>query len=358
MTEKPCSACCGARLRPEALSVRIRNLSIADFTRLSVKKALRWVELLELDDRETTIAQQVFKELSARLVFLNSVGLDYLTLNRSARTLSGGEAQRIRLATQIGSGLVGVMYILDEPSIGLHQRDNARLLSTLKHLQELGNTLILVEHDEDTIRGADHIIDIGPGAGIHGGEVVAQGPPAKIEKSKKSLTGDYLSHRKTIAVPKERRVPGDEWIWVKGASENNLKGVDAGFPVGLFTCVTGVSGSGKSSLVDGILRKALAMHLHGSRDRPGEHQEITGLEAIDKAIVIDQTPIGDQHHPRPYWPHAALQSGHLYRPFRPHQASLYQDPGGSDAWLQTRALLFQRQGRSLRSMSGPGNPQN
>lgn len=292
MTEKPCSACKGARLRPEALSVRIRSLSIADFTRLSVKKALRWVELLQLNERESTIAEQVFKELTARLQFLNSVGLDYLTLDRSARTLSGGEAQRIRLATQIGSGLVGVMYILDEPSIGLHQRDNARLLETLRHLQQLGNTLILVEHDEDTIRGADHIIDIGPGAGIHGGEVVAQGSPTKIEKSKNSLTGDYLSGRKSIAVPLQRRMPGDEWIRVKDARENNLKGVDAGFPVGLFTCVTGVSGSGKSSLVDGILRKALAMHLHGSRERPGEHQEISGLEAIDKAIVIDQTPIG------------------------------------------------------------------
>lgn len=292
MTEKPCSACGGARLRPEAMSVRIRSLSIADFTRLSVKKALRWVELLELDDRETTIAQQVFKELTARLHFLNSVGLDYLTLDRSARTLSGGEAQRIRLATQIGSGLVGVMYILDEPSIGLHQRDNARLLKTLRHLQELGNTLILVEHDEDTMRSADHIIDIGPGAGVHGGEVVAQGPPSKVEKAKNSLTADYLSRRKKIAIPSERRVPGDEWIWVRGASENNLKGIDAGFPVGLFTCVTGVSGSGKSSLVDGILRKALAMHLHGSRERPGAHSEISGLEAIDKSIVIDQTPIG------------------------------------------------------------------
>lgn len=292
MTERPCPACSGARLRPEALSVRIRNLSIADFSRLSVKRALRWVETIKLDSREAKIADQVFKELYARLKFLNSVGLDYLTLDRSARTLSGGEAQRIRLATQIGSGLVGVMYILDEPSIGLHQRDNSRLLETLRHLQQLGNTLILVEHDEDTIRAADHVVDIGPGAGIHGGKVVAQGSPAEICRTKGSLTGDYLSGRKRIEVPAERRLAGKEAIEIKGATENNLKGVDATFPVGLFTCVTGVSGSGKSSLVDGILRKALALHLHGAKDRPGQHREVSGLQHIDKAIVIDQTPIG------------------------------------------------------------------
>lgn len=292
MSEKPCHQCHGARLRTEALAVKIRGLSIANFAAQSVGKALAWVDNVELNEREATIANQVFKELRARLNFLNSVGLDYLTLDRAARTLSGGEAQRIRLATQIGSGLVGVMYILDEPSIGLHQRDNARLLETLRHLQGLGNTLILVEHDEDTIRAADHVIDIGPGAGIHGGNVVAQGTPEEIASSKNSLTGDYLSGRKKIEVPEERRKPGEEWIWIKGASQNNLNGVDAGFPIGLFTCVTGVSGSGKSSLVDGILRKALALHLHGAKDRPGAHDELTGLEAIDKAIVIDQTPIG------------------------------------------------------------------
>jgi len=292
MTERPCSACRGARLKPEALAVKIRGLSIAEFCAMSVEKAYAWIDSVELDSREKTIAVQVFKELNARLMFLNSVGLNYLTLDRSARTLSGGEAQRIRLATQIGSGLVGVMYILDEPSIGLHQRDNARLLETLRHLQQLGNTLILVEHDEDTIRGADHVIDIGPGAGVHGGEVVAQGTPKQVTRNKKSLTGDYLSGRKAITVPAERRVPGKEWIEITGAAENNLKNVDARFPVGLFTCVTGVSGSGKSSLVDGILRKVLATHLHGSKDRPGKHDGVAGLEAIDKAIVIDQTPIG------------------------------------------------------------------
>lgn len=292
MTQKPCSTCGGARLRAEALAIKIRGISVADFTSLSVKKALDWVQSVELNTREQTIASQVFKELVSRLTFLNSVGLEYLTLNRSARTLSGGEAQRIRLATQIGSGLVGVMYILDEPSIGLHQRDNNRLLETLHHLKNLGNTLILVEHDEDTIRAADHVIDIGPGAGIHGGHVVAQGTPSKICRTKKSLTGDYLAGRKCIAVPQERRVPGEEWITIEGASENNLTGIDAAFPIGLFSCVTGVSGSGKSSLVDGILRKALAMHLHGSKERPGKHDAIAGLDYIDKAIVIDQTPIG------------------------------------------------------------------
>jgi excinuclease ABC subunit A len=292
MTERPCSACGGSRLRAEAQSVKIREISIADFTRLSVEKASQWVESVDLNQRERTIAAQVFKELQARLDFLNSVGLGYLTLDRAARTLSGGEAQRIRLATQIGSGLVGVMYILDEPSIGLHQRDNNRLLQTLRHLQELGNTLILVEHDEDTIRSADHVIDIGPGAGVNGGHVVAQGTPSKIAQCKGSLTGDYLAGRKKIAIPRERRPPGEEWIWVRGATQNNLKSVDAGFPVGLFTCVTGVSGSGKSSLVEGILRKALALHLHGAKERPGSHDRISGLESIDKAIVIDQTPIG------------------------------------------------------------------
>lgn len=292
MSPKPCSGCGASRLRAESVAVKIRDFSIADFTALSVSEALAWIRQLDLNERELTIAAQVVKELESRLNFLDSVGLDYLTLSRSARTLSGGEAQRIRLATQIGSGLVGVMYILDEPSIGLHQRDNARLLSTLLHLRDLGNTLILVEHDEDTIRAADHVVDIGPGAGIHGGEIVAQGTPKKVAACKKSLTGDYLSGRKAIPVPSERRQADDEWITVKGARENNLKSIDAAFPVGLFTCVTGVSGSGKSTLVDSILRKALAVQLHASRERPGEHDEVTGLESVDKAIVIDQTPIG------------------------------------------------------------------
>lgn len=292
MTPKPCSECGASRLRPESAAVKIRDISIADFTAKSVAQALAWIRALDLSDREATIASQVVKELESRLRFLDSVGLEYLTLDRGARTLSGGEAQRIRLATQIGSGLVGVMYILDEPSIGLHQRDNARLLGTLLHLRDLGNTLILVEHDEDTIRAADHVIDIGPGAGIHGGRVVAQGTPRKVSSTKASLTGDYLSGRKSIPVPEWRREPDQGWITVVGGRENNLKDVEAAFPIGLFTCVTGVSGSGKSTLVDAILRKALAVQLHGSRARPGAHDEVTGLEAVDKAIVIDQAPIG------------------------------------------------------------------
>ncbi len=292
MTERPCTACHGARLKPEALAVRLRELSIAGLTGLSVARALAWIKALELSPKEQKIAAQVFKELEARLHFLNSVGLDYLTLDRAARTLSGGEAQRIRLATQIGSGLVGVMYILDEPSIGLHQRDNARLLGTLEHLRDLGNTLILVEHDEDTIRAADHVVDIGPGAGIHGGQVVAEGTPAAVARNRNSLTGDYLSGRKKVEVPASRHLPENGWISILGATENNLKGVDAHFPIGLFTCVTGVSGSGKSTLVDAILRKALAAQINGAREKPGAHRAIEGLEGIDKAIVIDQTPIG------------------------------------------------------------------
>lgn len=292
MAERPCQVCCGDRLRPESLAVRIAGVSIAYLTRLSVRSALDWVKQLVLSPKEQKIAAQVLKEVVGRLGFLDSVGLDYLSLSRSARTLSGGEAQRIRLATQIGSGLVGVMYILDEPSIGLHQRDNERLLATLRHLRDLGNTLILVEHDEDTIRAADHVVDIGPGAGVHGGRVVAQGTPQEVAQNTASLTGDYLSGRKNVPVPATRREPTRGWITITGARENNLKGIDVRFPVGLFTCVTGVSGSGKSTLVDAILRKALAMHLHGSKERPGEHKDVLGLDAVDKAIVIDQTPIG------------------------------------------------------------------
>lgn len=292
MTEESCNVCSGARLRPESLAVKIQETSISELTAMSVRNGLEWIRGLRLNQRETTIAAQVVKELEARLNFLDSVGLDYLSLARSARTLSGGEAQRIRLATQIGSGLVGVMYILDEPSIGLHQRDNERLLQTLIHLRDLENTLILVEHDEDTIRAADHVVDIGPGAGIHGGEVIAQGTPAQVAKTKGSLTGDYLAGRKKVPVPSVRRPRKNGWITVSDATENNLKGVTAAFPIGLFTCVTGVSGSGKSTLVDAILRKALAVHLHGSRERPGAHGGIQGLQDIDKAIVIDQAPIG------------------------------------------------------------------
>ncbi|MBI3928141.1 MAG: excinuclease ABC subunit UvrA [Armatimonadetes bacterium] len=292
MSDRPCPACHGARLKPEALAVRLADRNIGDFTRLPVREALAWIERLELTERQRTIAHQVVKEIRERLAFLDNVGLDYLTLDRAARTLSGGEAQRIRLATQIGSGLVGVLYILDEPSIGLHQRDNARLLKTLSDLRSLGNTLLVVEHDEETIRTADYVVDIGPGAGIHGGEVVARGTPSEVARVKESITGKYLSGELSIPVPARRRQPDGRWLEVCGARQNNLQDIDVAFPISLFTCVTGVSGSGKSTLVNEILQRALAMALRSSQERPGEHRELRGLEHVDKVIVIDQNPIG------------------------------------------------------------------
>ncbi|HZG80465.1 MAG TPA: excinuclease ABC subunit UvrA, partial [Brevibacillus sp.] len=247
---------------------------------------------LDLTEKEENIANLIIKEIRARLHFLIDVGLDYLTLSRAAGTLSGGEAQRIRLATQIGSSLMGVLYILDEPSIGLHQRDNARLIKTLEHMTKLGNTLIVVEHDEDTMMACDYIIDIGPGAGIHGGKVVAAGTPEELMQSEASLTGAYLSGRKFIPVPMERRVPSDKWVKIEGAKENNLKNVTAKIPLGLFVAVTGVSGSGKSTLINEILQKTLARDLNGAKVKPGEHRRITGLEHLDKVVNIDQSPIG------------------------------------------------------------------
>ncbi|WP_027717676.1 excinuclease ABC subunit UvrA [Desulfovirgula thermocuniculi] len=292
MSDRPCPACGGARLRPEALAVKVGGLSIVEVTRLTVKKAQEFFARLELTPREELIARQVLKEINARLGFLANVGLDYLTLDRPASTLSGGEAQRIRLATQIGSGLTGVLYILDEPSIGLHQRDNRRLLDTLLRLRDLGNTVIVVEHDEETIRTADHIIDIGPGAGEHGGRVVAQGRLEDIVRCPESVTGQYLSGQKFIPVPAVRRRPQGKFLEVLGASEHNLKNIDVAFPLGVFVCVTGVSGSGKSTLVNEILYKYLARELHGSRVQPGACREIRGLEHLDKVINVDQSPIG------------------------------------------------------------------
>ncbi|AEG16793.1 UvrABC system protein A [Desulfofundulus kuznetsovii DSM 6115] len=292
MNDRPCPACGGARLRPEALAVKLGGLSIVEVTRLSVKEALDFFRRLELTERERLIARQVLKEINARLGFLVNVGLDYLTLDRAAGTLSGGEAQRIRLATQIGSGLTGVLYILDEPSIGLHQRDNQRLLDTLLHLRDLGNTVIVVEHDEDTIRTADHIIDIGPGAGEHGGRVVAQGTLEDILNNPDSITGQYLSGRRFIPVPAVRRKPNGKVLEVIGAAEHNLKEIDVTFPLGVFICVTGVSGSGKSTLVNEILYKYLVRELHGSRTQPGACREIRGTEHLDKVINVDQSPIG------------------------------------------------------------------
>ena len=292
MTSTPCPVCHGARLKPEVLSILVGGKNICEVTALTVRDAINFFETLNLTERQQFIARQILKEILARLRFLNDVGLDYLTLDRAAGTLSGGEAQRIRLATQIGSGLVGVLYILDEPSIGLHQRDNSKLLATLQHLRDLGNTLLVVEHDEETMYAADQIIDIGPGAGEHGGNVVAQGTAEEIKLVENSVTGQYLSGRKFIPVPKKRRECDGRYIEIIGAKANNLKNIDVKIPRGVFTVVTGVSGSGKSTLINDILYNALAAKLHGARLRPSEHKEIRGLENIDKIINIDQSPIG------------------------------------------------------------------
>ena len=291
MSYQTCPDCQGGRLRKESLAVKVAGMNIHDVTRLSIERALAFFSTLTLTDKETAIAQRILKEIRERLGFMVHVGLDYLTLDRASATLSGGEGQRIRLATQIGSSLVGVLYILDEPSIGLHQRDNRRLLDTLFRLRDLGNTVLVVEHDEETIRSADHVIDMGPGAGVHGGEIVAQGTPDEIKKNERSLTGQYLSGKTFIPVPSMRRA-SDKFIGVIAATENNLKGITVNFPLGLLTCVTGVSGSGKSTLVLDILYRALAQRLYRSTERSGKHKDIKGLEHIDKVIDIDQSPIG------------------------------------------------------------------
>jgi len=292
MSQKKCPSCKGHRLRPEALAVTVNHKNIAYVTDLSIEDAHEFFDGLVLTEKEMQIARLILKEIKARLQFLVDVGLDYLTMSRAAGTLSGGEAQRIRLATQIGSSLMGVLYILDEPSIGLHQRDNARLIKTLEHMRDLGNTLIVVEHDEDTMMAADYIIDIGPGAGIHGGKVVSQGTPQEVMDDENSLTGQYLSGRKFIPVPLERRQPNGKWIKVLGAKENNLRNVTLKVPLGVFTCVTGVSGSGKSTLINEILHKALARELHKSKQKPGAFRKLEGIEHLDKVIDIDQSPIG------------------------------------------------------------------
>ncbi|MBP2669935.1 MAG: uvrA [candidate division NC10 bacterium] len=296
---QPCPECDGARLRKESLAIRVGGLNIAELTRKSIKDAVAFFaglggngDATTLTDKEREIARRILKEIRERLGFLMNVGLDYLTLDRTAATLAGGEGQRIRLATQIGSSLMGVLYILDEPSIGLHQRDNVRLLSTLKRLRDLGNTVLVVEHDEETIRAADYVIDLGPGAGVAGGRVVAAGPPEAIMADRTSLTGRYLSGEFSIPVPKQRRPPTGQQLTIVGARDHNLKNIEVEIPLGLFTCVTGVSGSGKSTLVTDILRKALDAALYGGKQRPGAHDKILGMELIDKVIDIDQSPIG------------------------------------------------------------------
>ena len=292
MSQSPCPDCHGKRLKREALAVTVGGISIHDFCEKPVDEALAFLDTIQLSETQMMIADQILKEIRSRLGFLRSVGLQYLTLSRQAGTLSGGESQRIRLATQIGSSLMGVLYILDEPSIGLHQRDNDMLLDTMKHLRDLGNTLLVVEHDEDTMRAADYIVDIGPGAGVHGGEVVAAGTAEEVMNTPGSITGDYLSGRKRIPVPTERRKGSGNFLTIRGAAENNLRGVDVSIPLGTFTCVTGVSGSGKSSLVNEILFKRLAADLNRAKTRPGKHAGIEGEEFLDKVIDIDQSPIG------------------------------------------------------------------
>ena len=292
MSECPCPDCQGRRLRKESLAVTVGEKNIYEFTTLSVEDALAWMDGLTLTEQQMLIADRILKEIRSRLGFLKSVGLDYLTLARSAGTLSGGESQRIRLATQIGSSLMGVLYILDEPSIGLHQRDNDKLLATLKNLRDLGNSLIVVEHDEDTMRSADYLIDIGPGAGVHGGQVVAAGTPVEVMANPDSLTGQYLSGKKKIEVPAVRRPGNGKVLKVIGAAENNLRHIDVEFPLGTFTVVTGVSGSGKSSLVNEVLFKRLGAELMRMKVRPGKCDRIEGIEQLDKVVNIDQSPIG------------------------------------------------------------------
>jgi excinuclease ABC subunit A len=292
MREVPCTACGGARLKPASLAVTVNDLNIAEVCEMAIGESAKFLAALELSERDRMIAERVTKEINARLGFLLDVGLDYLSLSRYAATLAGGEAQRIRLASQIGSGLVGTLYVLDEPSIGLHQRDNRRLIDTLLRLRDLGNTVLVVEHDEETIREADWIVDIGPGAGEHGGDVVYSGPVKGITKVKESITGQYLSGKKSIPVPHQRRQPGLEWLEVKGAREHNLRNIDVRIPLGCFVAITGVSGSGKSTLVRDILLPVLMQRIYKSKHAAGKHKNISGIDLLDKVIDMDQSPIG------------------------------------------------------------------
>ncbi len=346
---KVCPDCEGSRLRKEARFVKVgegkSSRAIYEVSNLPLKASLEYFSNLELKGAKKEIAEKIIREISSRLKFLNDVGLDYLSLDRSADTLSGGEAQRIRLASQIGSGLTGVMYVLDEPSIGLHQRDNDRLINTLKHLKDLGNSVLVVEHDEDMIRASDHVIDIGPGAGVHGGKVVAQGTPAEIEKNKDSLTGAYLSGAKRIEVPKTRTKASDKFLTIKGATGNNLKNVTASIPVGLLSCITGVSGSGKSTLINDTLHHAVAQHLYGSTAEPAPYKEIDGLEHFDKIISVDQSPIGRTPRSNP-----ATYTG-LFTPIRELFAGV---PAARERGYEAGRFSFNVRGGRCETCEGDG----
>jgi excinuclease ABC subunit A len=346
---KPCPTCEGTRLRTEARNVKVgdgsQSRAIYEISNLPLGKALTYFKTLELKGAKKEIAGKIISEISSRLSFLNDVGLDYLSLDRSADTLSGGEAQRIRLASQIGSGLTGVMYVLDEPSIGLHQRDNDRLIGTLKHLRDLGNSVLVVEHDEDMIRASDHVIDIGPGAGEHGGKIIAEGTPKEIQEHPTSLTGAYLSGKESIAVPKNRTPISDKNLKIIGATGNNLKNVDVEIPLGLLTCVTGVSGSGKSTLINDTLHHAVAQHLYGSNAEPAEHKEIQGLEHFDKVINVDQSPIGRTPRSNP-----ATYTG-LFTPIRELFAGV---PAARERGYEAGRFSFNVRGGRCETCEGDG----
>ncbi len=341
MSVRLCPDCKGRRLRPEALAITVAGHAVDELTTMPVAELRRMVPTLTLSDRERAIAAKVLQEIGDRLGFLDDVGVGYLTLDRSSATLSGGESQRIRLATQIGSKLMGVLYVLDEPSIGLHQRDNDRLITTLKGMRDLGNTVLVVEHDEDTILAADWVLDLGPGAGIHGGELVACGTPEQVAEAPDSLTGRYLRGELAVAVPKKRRAGNGKKLVIEGARHNNLRNLDVAFPLGAFTVVTGVSGSGKSSLVNDILHRALARHFYEASELAGKHDRLTRCRAPRQ---------GDRHRPEPDRPDAALESGDLHQRLRADPQSHGDDPGGARPRLQGRALQLQRRRRPLRGL--------